>query len=288
MSDNSHASVVGQRTKMDVILLGTGTPLMKENQWGPSTLIRAGKTLLLFDCGRGASLRLIQAGVPLEQVSKVFLTHLHSDHIVGLPDLWLNGWELGRSDPLWLWGPEGTTAMASHLAEAFSADIQGRQGPPEFLPGGGAEMEATEIREGFVLTEGDVKVTSFEVDHGSFKPALGFRVDYGGYSVVVSGDTRYSDNLIKFSHGADVLIHDAWVVDEGSDSPALQLVASPEEAGRVFDQVKPRLAVITHYNTTEGLTRKIRSSYKGKLLIGRDLTRIEVGSSVKVSNIKTL
>ncbi len=100
-------------------------------------------------------------------------------------------------------------------------------------------MEATEIREGLVLTEGDVKVASFEVDHGSFKPALGFRVDYGGYSVVISGDTRYSDNLIKFSRGADVLIHDAWVVDEGSDSPALQLVASPEEAGRVFDRVKP-------------------------------------------------
>jgi len=267
--------------KMRVTLLGTGTPNLKDDQWGPSTLVQTGGTSLLFDCGRGTLLRIKQAGVNPEQISKVFLTHLHSDHIVGLPDLWLTGWGMGRDAPLRLWGPKGTASVASHLMEAFSADVRGRQGPPQSLPGHLAEIEATEVQEGVVYAENGAKVTCFSVDHGSFKPAFGFRVDCDGCSVVLSGDTRYSENLVKYSRGADVLVHDAWMAVEGS--VALELVASPEEAAKAFNHTKPRLAVVSHYNTEEGLAERIRAAYHGELVLGKDLMRIEVGSDGEIS-----
>lgn len=259
--------------KIRVTLLGTGTPNLSDDQWGPSTLVQAGGTSLLFDCGRGTLLRIRQAGVNPARVSTVFLTHLHSDHVVGLPDLWLTGWELGR-EALSLHGPEGTASMASHLMEAFSADIEGRQKPPQSLIGDTAQIHAKDIAEGVVYSENGVKVTCFTVDHGSFKPAYGYRVDYIGCSVALSGDTVYSDNLVEHTRGVDVLIHNAWVAEK--DSAALQLVASPEEAAAVFNLVEPRLAVISHYNTEEELAERIKAVYAGELVIGKDLMRIAI------------
>lgn len=257
---------------MNITLLGTGTPNLDVDRWGPSTLVQTGDDYLLFDCGRGTLLRIKQAMINPTFVSKVFLTHLHSDHVVGFSDLWLSGWEMGRNKPLQVWGPQGTKSMTSHLKEAFSADIDGRRQPPQCLPENSAVIEATDIHEEVIDFGGGLKVASFFVDHGSFKPALGFRVDYQEVSVVLSGDTRFSDNLVKHSMGADVIIHNAWVASEGSS--ALQLVASPEEAAKVFNLVKPGLAVISHYNKEEGLYSRIQSKYKGPLLIGKDLQRI--------------
>lgn len=272
--------------KIVVILLGTGTPNLKDDQWGPSTLVHAGGNYFLFDCGRGTLLRIKQAGVEPEEVSKVFLTHLHSDHVVGLPDLWLTGWEMGRRESLRLWGPDGTASMVSHLELTFSANVKGRQEPPQSLPSHLAGIVASEIEEGVIYSEKGVKVTCFLVDHGSFKPAFGFRVDYDGCSVVLSGDTRFSENLVKYSQGVEVLIHDAWVVAKDSGSVALQLVASPEEVAKVFNRVKPRLGVISHYNTVEGLAQRIRVGYEGEFMVGRDLVRVEIGlDSVATSRV---
>lgn len=264
-----------------VTLLGTGTPNVKKDQFGPSTLVEAGGARLLFDCGRGATIRVVQSGEPLEGVDTVFLTHLHSDHVMGLADLWLTGWEYGRVKPLRLIGPKGTANMAAHLETAFAADIEGRQKPPESLPASGVKMEARETEEGVVFDENGVKVTAFRVDHGPFSPALGYRIEHGGHSVVLSGDTRPCDNLVRHAEGADVLIHNAWVVDSPA-SKALQFVSSPEEAGAIFGCVKPILAVINHYSSTEGMVEKTRMSYKGKLIVARDLTRIEIGSTISV------
>lgn len=231
--------------KIEVTLLGTGTPNLKLDQLGPSTLVRVGSSYLLFDCGRCTLLRINQAGVDPVHVSKVFLTHLHSDHVVGLPDLWLTGWEMGRPQTLQLYGPKGTTELSLGLVKAFKADVEGRQMAPQSLRGEFSGIDVTEVEEDVINVGDSVKVTCFLVDHGSFKPALGYRIDYKGCSVVLSGDTRYSENLVKCSMGVDVLIHNAWIVTEGSGSVALELVASPEEAGRVCNVVKPRLAVIS-------------------------------------------
>jgi ribonuclease Z len=269
-----------------VTLLGTGGPAPRIERFGPSTLVQAGDKLFLFDCGRGAAQRLFQLG-KLREVNALFLTHLHSDHVVGIPDLWLTGWFEKRSTALQIWGPTGTQDMASHLRQAYKFDIQIRSGAPEHLPASGVPVTANDITEGTVYDDGAVKIEAFNVDHGPVKPALGYTIHYGGRSVVVSGDTRPSENLIRSAKGADVLIHGGIVVPEpqrNSDRAraALQLLATAEEAGQVFDRVKPRLALYTHYNTADDLVARTRKIYSGPLEVGDDLMTVEVGAQIQV------
>ena len=123
-------SLVGRDARAQefrVTLLGTGNPTPSLTRFGPGILIQAGDETLVFDSGRGAAQRLYQLGVPFQKINAVFLTHLHSDHIVGLPDLWLTGWLIGRTtSPLKLIGPAGTTEMAGYLEKAFAFDVRMR------------------------------------------------------------------------------------------------------------------------------------------------------------------
>jgi ribonuclease Z len=255
-----------------VTLLGTGTPFPNAARFGAAILVEAGGEKLLFDCGRGAVIRLSQAGVPLDSVDALFLTHLHSDHVVGIPDLWLTGWFLGRDHPLRVWGPPGTREMTEHLSLAYQFDVQTRE-HTENLPPKGAGIDAKEIEQGDVYVHGPLRVSVFLVDHGSVKPAFGYRIDYFGHAVIISGDTKFSQNLIDFSKGADCLIHVAWLAD--SKNP-LRSLASGEDAGRVFAAVKPKLAVIYHYKDEEGLAEAVRARYQGPFVIAQDLMTIEI------------
>jgi ribonuclease Z len=286
-----------------VVLLGTGAPGPSIERFGPSTLIEAGAETLLFDCGRGVTQRLWQLQIPLRNVTTVLLTRLHSDHIVGIPDLWLTGWlppAFGRRTvPFRVWGPLGTTEMMAHLEQAYQADIRMRTADGH-LPPQGVAILAEDIKAGVVYDTNGVKVTAFEVDHGAaVKPAFGYRVDYGGRSVVISGDTRFSDNLIRFSTGADVVVHEVAAAKEELLSKSevarriLGVHTTPEEAGRVFDRVKPQLAVYTHIAllttdpaisapTVQDLIALTRKTYAGPLEVGEDLMTIEVGDTVAV------
>ena len=210
----------------------------------------------------------------MESVNVLFLTHLHSDHVVGIPDLWLTGWFLGRERPLRIWGPPGTREMTKHLIQAYQFDLEAREHLSETLPPRGAEIDAKEIEQGDVYVHGPVRVSAFFVDHGAVKPAFGYRVDYAGHAVVISGDTRFSQNLIDVSKGADCLIHVAWLA--GSKNPSRSL-ASVDDAGRVFAIVKPKLGVIYHYKDDEGLADAVRRRYQGPFVIAQDLMTIEVG-----------
>ena len=267
------------------------------DRFGPSTLVQTDKENFLFDCGRGAAQRLFQLRMPLPQVSDLFLTHLHLDHLVGIPDFWLTGWVFGRRASLRVWGPLGTKEMASYLEKAFQADYRSHI-DYEKLPPEGYTMIAEEIKEGVVYDKNGVKITAFNVDHGeAIKPSFGYRIDYAGRSVVLSGDTRYSENLIQFSQGADVVVHEvAAAKEEMLSSPVLQRImanhTTPEEAGKVFAQVKPKMAVYTHLSllgpnpvtlpTPADLITMTRKTYSGPLEIGEDLMVIEVGDEVKV------
>ena len=269
---------------MKITLLGTGTPFPNAERFGSAIVVEAGTKKLLFDCGRGVVVRLAQAKVNPEEIEGIYLTHLHSDHVTGIPDLWLTGWFLGRKDSLRIWGPHGTRHMVHHLVEAFRFDVQTRI-TTEGLPPKGAEIDAREISQGTVYDDGLVRVSAFTVDHGAVKPALGYRVDYAGHSMVISGDTRFSQNLIDFAKSTDCLIHVAWAVGANNPTPpSLRSIASAEDAGRVFALVHPRLSVVYHYRDQEGLATALRSKYCGPFVVARDLMTIVIDRTITWNN----
>ena len=288
------ASTAAQGQEIKVTLLGTGCPPAVMNRFGPSILVEAGGLKFLFDAGRGALQRLNQVNVKWRNVQGVFLTHLHSDHVVGFPDLWLTGWLTpGRDVPLQVWGPRGTKNMMSHLEQAYEYDIRIRLYDDRASPDG-VVILAEEIADGFVYEKSGVKITAFDVDHTPVKPAFGYRIDYGGRSVVLSGDTRVSENLMRHAQGVDLLIHEVAAPEtfQRAGTPlerAKSVVAhhvTPEQAGEVFSRTKPKLAVYSHIvlptATEQDLIPPTRKTYAGPLELGEDLMVIEVGEKIAV------
>lgn len=278
-----------------VILLGTaGGPPVRLNQYQTTTLVEANGERLLFDCGRGVLLRLAQAGVPTESVTKLFLTHLHSDHVIDIPDLLLSPWaaRTARHVPLQVWGPNGTVRMMQHLEEAFAFDIHIRRDIDEKFSPEGIKTIAHDIEQGVVYQEGGLKVTAFLVDHGPVKPAFGYRVDFAGHSVLLSGDTRPSNNLVQFGKGVDVVIHEAldpelFKADDSQQSQQQEKAilghyTTPEQAGLIFSRIKPKLAVFSHVQASPTIVNKARKTYSGPMELGEDLMVIEIGDSVVV------
>ena len=238
--------------------------------------------------------------MPLSDVSAVFLTHFHSDHVNGLADLWLTGWLApfgGRTTPFQVYGPTGTQEMMTHLEAAHQADIRIRIAD-ERLPPSGIAVSAHDVTGGVIYESGGVRVTVFDVDHGdAIKPAVGYRVDYQGRSVVISGDTRYSANLVEHATGSDVVIHEVMAVPEQRlvQSEVIRRImnhhTSPEDVGRVFTESGARLAVYSHvivagYADSESglseLIRRTRTTYAGELEVGRDLMTIDVSDTLSV------
>ncbi|HEY1147551.1 MAG TPA: MBL fold metallo-hydrolase [Pseudoduganella sp.] len=274
--------------EMRVHLLGTGSPLPETKRFGPSILVEAGGRKFLFDAGRGPMQRLHTLGIPFADVDKLFITHLHSDHTIGIPDLYLTGWLRGRKTPLHVWGPAGTRNMMDHIAKAFDFDIRIRldQNP-------GSNVKAADIVPGVVYDQDGVTITAFEVDHGPVHPAYGYRIDYAGRSVVLSGDTKYSEALVQRAKGVDLLVHEVAAGSEQQmrTSPVVRNVVgihtTPEDAGRVFSKAAPRMAVYSHivlFGVSESeLERRTRSTYAGPLTVGEDLMTFDVGQEVTVS-----
>ncbi|MFL6229542.1 MAG: MBL fold metallo-hydrolase [Pyrinomonadaceae bacterium] len=289
------APALAQAQGIRVTLLGTGCPPPVMNRFGPSTLVEAGDQKLLFDAGRGTLQRLTQLNIKWPDVQGVFLTHLHSDHVVGFPDVWLTGWLIApsRQVPLKVWGPRGTRTMMFHLTRAYQADIRVRS-ENDRAPRKGSLIVAKDISEGVIYDQGGVKVTAFYVDHGPVKPAFGYRIDYARHSIVLSGDTRVSENLIRHARGVDVLVHEVFVPEtlQRVNMPperAKKIIAyhtTPEQAGLVFTRAQPKLAVYSHICLPDAgqseLLAPTRKTYAGPLEFGEDLMVIEVGEKIEV------
>jgi ribonuclease Z len=285
-----------------VTLLGTGVPIPRPDRFGPSTLIEAGDHTLLIDAGRGATMRLFQLGVPIGRIDALLLTHFHSDHTVGIPDLWLTGWLSSyfgnRQRSFNVVGPTGTKMLMHHLEAAYAHDIEIRV-EDEKLAREHVAITVKEFSEdGVVYQAGDLRVIAFAVDHGdAIKPAYGYRVEYHGRVAVVSGDTRYNANVLRYGEGADLLVHEvAMVRPELLGEADIQRIVnhhtSPQEAGRVFAQTRPKLAAFTHLvmlasetvtaPTVDELIAATRESYAGPLEVGEDLMSFEIGDTVSV------
>lgn len=289
-----------------VTLLGTGVPLLDPAAYVSSgrvtagLMVEAGPERMLFDVGQGIVTRLLQAGGspanPYIAINRVFISHLHSDHIVDLPALYAYGWLFRDDQPLMVFGPGsgpnqpvGTTAVMPLLRVAFQNDFYlrccGFTDPDEVYSQGGFAVGATELFEGPVYSSNGVTVTAFLVDHRPVQPAFGFRVDYQGHSVVFSGDTRYSDNLVKNSMGVDVLIHEVYGFARNTGPQIYDYHTPPEDAARVFNNTKPKMAVYTHMAIPPGSTsadiisRTRAAGYAGPLMAGSDLLKIDVGAA---------
>lgn len=281
-----------QAPQIRVVLLGTaGGPNPGVDRAGAAALIEAGSERFLIDTGRNVSQQLLRAGSSPAAVTRAFLTHLHSDHVLGLDELWLSGWWMFRNQRLEVRGPVGTRAMAQHLSQAFAFDVDVRVGPPEKLNRDDAALVGIDVAEGVVHEANGVRVTAITVDHGPV-PTFGYRIDYAGRSVVFSGDDRRSENLIKQSQNCDVMFHNMSMFTEEQlrfDRPkaAVQLLASPEDAAAVFSQSRCRVATLIHSPTGANARQRVRDAgYKGRLEAPDDLTEILVGDEVIVRPVK--
>ncbi len=285
-----------------VTLLGTGVPIPSPERFGPSTLVEAGNRRLLIDAGRGATIRLHQLGVPLGTIDALLLTHFHSDHTSGIPDLWLTGWlrsTFGRRDaPLRVIGPVGAAELMSHLAQAYARDIAIRIADENLSPEAATVRTEEFEADAVVYDEADVKVIAFEVDHGAaIKPAVGYRIEYGGRAAVISGDTRYNENVVRYGTRADLLIHEVAIarpqlLQHDYFRPILAHHTSPREAGQIFARTRPKLAAYTHlvFLAGEGvpaasvadMIAQTRETYEGPLEVGEDLMCFEIGETISV------
>ena len=293
------------RPVVTVTLLGTGAPPPLPDRFGPATLVQAGGQALLFDAGRGATIRLRQLNLPGSAVTATFLTHLHSDHVVGLPDLWLTGWlrgpHGGRSTAYRLIGPDGTVELAAGLEAAFAADVRYRIAgglPPE---GGRIAAEAFDS-DGIVYDVDGLRVTAFRVDHGPWvDAAYGYRIDYRGRSVVISGDARPSDSVIRHGRGVDLLIHEVVYARPGSEQSAAAVLdthTQPREAGRIFAATRPGMAAYFHFALpaldgappppASDVLAPTREVYDGPLTLGEDLMAFHImaDGTVEVARAK--
>jgi ribonuclease BN (tRNA processing enzyme) len=271
-----------------VVMLGTGTPNADPERSGPSVAVIAGGRAYLVDCGPGVVRRAAAAAarhhlpaLSAERLGIVFITHLHSDHTLGLPDLMLTPWVLERRKPLEVYGPPGVAAMTRHLLEAYSEDIQMRQEGLEPDKHDGWKVNAHEIKAGLVYRDSNVTVKAFAVPHANWKHAFGYRFESNGEVVVISGDTRPSDAVVRACDGCDVLVHEVYSAEKFKARPAdwqryhADAHTSTAELAALAQRARPKRLVLYHQlfwgATDEDLVREVRQGYAGEVYSARDL-----------------
>lgn len=271
-----------------IILLGTGTPYPDPNASGPATAVVVGKRVFLFDAGAGVMRRINAAGLPISGPEATFITHLHSDHTLGYPDLILTSWIMRRVSPLQVYGPHGLQAMTAHLLAAFAQDIDIRTRGLEREVRGGYRVKVHEIKSGVVYERDGVRITAIPVPHGSWKEAYAYRIDAPDRSIVISGDTRPSEALERASRDVDVLVHEVYsplhIAPEkrpgGRFWPQYmrEFHTSDVELGALAGRAKPKLLVLTHIirsgSSDDDLLAGVRAGgFSGAVRIGKDLDR---------------
>jgi ribonuclease BN (tRNA processing enzyme) len=270
-----------------VVLLGTGTPNADPDRSGPATAVVVDGVAFIVDAGPGvvrqaaAAARNGIGALAAANLDRVFLTHLHSDHTIGLPDLLLTPWVLERATPLAVYGPAGTAAMVEHLLAAYDADIHRRIDGSQPQNRTGQRAEVHEITPGIVYRDSTVTVTAFAVAHEDWSQAFGFRFETADGVVVVSGDTRPTESVVTACDGCDILVHEVYSeAGFARRSPEWQRYharahTSASQLADLASRARPGRLVLTHqlfWGTDEAdLLAEVRARYGGEVVSGRDL-----------------
>lgn len=270
-----------------VVMLGTGTPNADPDRSGPAVAVVVGDRAYLVDCGPGVVRRASaasKAGVDALAVAKlehVFITHLHSDHTLGYPDLIFTPWVLGRAVPLEAFGPPGLAKMTEHIRSAYDQDVRMRLDGLEPANADGYKVNVHEIESGVVYEDDRVKITAFSVDHGSWCHAFGYRFDTADRSVVISGDTAPCESLIEIARGCDVLVHEVYSQAGFETRPPkwkryhAAFHTSTTELAEIATRVQPGLLVLYHQlywgSTDDHLVAEVRRDYDGNVVSAEDL-----------------
>ncbi|MCH7591179.1 MAG: MBL fold metallo-hydrolase [Planctomycetes bacterium] len=277
----------GARGRTRIVLLGTGTPNAEPDRSGTAIAIVVDDTPYLIDCGPGvvrranaARKRGIDALRP-SNLKHLFITHLHTDHTLGYPDLIFTPWVLERDEPLRVFGPVGTKKMTDHILAAYDEDIRIRVDGLEPANTEGYKVNVTEIQPGVVYRDDKVTVKAFAVRHGSWKHAFGFRFETPDRVIVVSGDTAPTPALVDAARGCDVLLHEVYSQAGFEQRSSIwqryhaSFHTSTEELALIARDVKPGLLVLYHQlfwgATDRDLLREIGQRYSGRVVSGRDL-----------------
>jgi ribonuclease Z len=280
---------------LSVLLLGTGNPRPNAERAGAATAVIAGDKWFLVDAGRGATLRIAAAPLKYENMRGIFITHLHSDHTAGLPDVFITSWQFGRkTTPLPLYGPAGIDKLSSAMLQFFAYDIHIRRDLVEHHPAAGATIDTHVVHEGVVYDDGDVKVTAFKEEHAPVEPAFGYRFDSGGHSIAITGDTRPNANLIRFARGADVLVSEAYLpgffrsVDTPEVAARLEgYHTSAPQAGEVAAAAGVKTLVFTHLmppGRDAEFVAGASKAFHGKIIVGSDLKLITINGDNNASH----
>lgn len=273
--------------KTQIVFLGTGNPRPTPDRMGPALAIIANGTAYLVDAGTGVVRRAAQTklkALDAPNLRFVFVTHLHSDHTIGLPDLITTPWIMGREAPLELYGPPGISAMARHLREAYKEDNNIRIKGLERANETGSAVNAYDVKPGFVYSDSNVKVTAFAVKHGSWKNAYGYRFETADRTIVVGGDAAPSESIVEACNGCDVLIHEVYTQlgYAKSDSTWQQYITSfhtsSKELADLATRSKPKQLILYHQmyfggptDTEAVLLKEMRAGFKGKVVAAHDL-----------------
>ncbi len=282
-----------------IVLLGTGTPLPDPERSGPCTAIVVNGAPYLVDFGPGLVRRAAAAyekgvrGLQATNLKIGFVTHLHSDHTIGFPDLIFTPWVMGRPDPLEVYGPQGIRSMAEHLLKAYEGDIKIRTEGLEHTNATGYKVNVHEIKPGLIYKDQNVTVKAFLVPHGQWPEAYGYRFESPDRTIVISGDTRPGPAIVENCNRCDVLIHEVYTqASFGLVSPEWQEYrlayhTSSKELAEIATKAKPGLLILYHRanpgcdqartkecrraGSEEQLLKEIRQAYNGKVVAGHDL-----------------
>ena len=271
-----------------VVVLGSGTPNADPDRSGPAVAVIVNGHSYLVDCGPGIVRRAAAAarqGVPgleMKNLTTLFITHLHSDHTLGYPDLIFTPWVLGRTEHLSVFGPRGTADMTKNILAAWKKDIGVRTGGLEHENTTGYLVDVHEIKPGVVYKDENVTVTAFPVKHGSWDESFGYRFQTPDRVIVISGDTAPADSVVKACNGCDVLLHEAYASGPNSEMDSPQWRAyfkafhtSTTELAALATQAKPKLLVLYHqmfHGVPEGeMLQDMRTHYAGAVVSAHDL-----------------